>query len=70
MDRTNLSYLKRLCPGTKTLFRLLDFAPAITEEDIPDPYYGGPEEFERVVDLIEQASQALFQVLKARAGAG
>jgi len=38
--------------------------------DVPDPYYGGAQGFERVLDLIEQASDALLaqiaQSLQAR----
>jgi protein-tyrosine phosphatase len=30
---------------------------------MPDPYYGGPEGFERVLDLVECASDALIERL-------
>jgi len=33
---------------------------------VPDPYYGGSEGFEQVLDLLEQASDALLAELKGR----
>lgn len=30
-------------------------------DEVPDPYYGGPAGFERVLDLLEDASQGLLQ---------
>ena len=38
---------------------LLDLAPAIGVREVPDPYYGGLDGFERVLDLVEQASEEL-----------
>ncbi len=34
------------------------------EDEVPDPYYGGAAGFERVLDLIEEASRGLLEVLK------
>ena len=39
---------------------LLDLAPQLGVREVPDPYYGGPDGFERMLDLIEPASEALF----------
>jgi len=47
---------------------LLDFAPELGIREVPDPYYGGPEGFERILDLIEPASQALLAQIAARTG--
>ena len=44
----------------------LDFAPHLGLQDVPDPYYGGTLHFERVLDLIEQASDALVAHLFLR----
>jgi protein-tyrosine phosphatase len=38
---------------------LLDLIPAAPVREVPDPYYGGAEGFERVLDLVEQASAEL-----------
>ena len=41
----------------------LEFASG-PEDDVPDPYYGGAKGFERVLDLVEDASQGLLETLK------
>lgn len=68
MDRGNLRELRSLRPpdahGHLGLF--LDFAPHLGLQDVPDPYYGGASHFERVLDLIEQASDSLVAHLFAR----
>jgi protein-tyrosine phosphatase len=33
---------------------------------VPDPYYGGAEGFERVLDLVEDAAREMLQKLAAR----
>lgn len=67
MDSSNLSHLRRLRPGAAAaeldLF-LRRYRAALDE--VPDPYYGGEEGFEQVLDLIEQASDALILELKGR----
>ena len=35
-------------------------------DDVPDPYYGGEDGFEQVLDLIEQASEALLAEIRGR----
>jgi len=42
---------------------LLDYAPQLGLREVPDPYYGGPADFERVFDLSEQAARGLLQSL-------
>ena len=65
MDNMNLGMLDKLRPpdyrGELALF--LDLAPELGVREVPDPYTGGPEGFERVLDLIERASAALLQRL-------
>jgi low molecular weight protein-tyrosine phosphatase len=43
----------------------LEFAPG-TEDEVPDPYYGGSAGFERVLDLVEEASQGLLETLRSQ----
>ena len=66
MDRSNLEDLAGLCaPEHQTKLRLfLEFASDLPETDVPDPYYGGPQGFERVLDLIELASRAMIVELR------
>ncbi len=45
----------------------LDFANA-QEDEVPDPYYGGAAGFERVLDLVEDASRGLLEMLRNSRG--
>lgn len=65
MDRSNLGRLARLCPPDAVAWPRLfmDFAPHIATPDVPDPYYGGPDGFEHVLDLAEEASRGLLDHL-------
>ena len=62
MDNANLSELERLRPkdSTARLSLFLEFAPDAEYREVPDPYYGGTEDFERVLDLCETAARGLL----------
>lgn len=63
MDRGHLRMLQRLCPPQHARkLRLF-----LQEEDVPDPYYGGPEGFERVLDLVEAACRSLLTEIRSTA---
>jgi protein-tyrosine phosphatase len=66
MDSSNYDDLSLSCPpGHESKLRLLmEFAPDIEANEVPDPYYGGATGFERVLDLIEQASAGLLAYLR------
>lgn len=68
MDRDNYDALREIChPDYEERLRLfLEFAPHLGERDVPDPYYGGAQGFERVLDLIEAAAAGLLADLRAR----
>ncbi len=60
MDRGHLRVLERMAPpGARHKLRLF-----IAGRDVPDPYYGGPQGFEHVLDLVEVACRDLLQELK------
>jgi protein-tyrosine phosphatase len=60
MDRGHLRELQRMAPAKHAAkVRLL-----VPERDVPDPYYGGPQGFEHVLDLVEAACRDLLQELK------
>ena len=69
MDRGHARTLERRRPaGNGAKVRLfLDFAPELTIRDVPDPYFGGPDGFERVLDMIERASDRLVEAIRAKA---
>ena len=61
MDRGHLRVLEQQCPRKhRAKLRLL-----VAGRDVPDPYYGGPEGFERVLDMVETACRALLQEIKS-----
>lgn len=64
MDEDNLSRLRDEAPdelrGKLCLF--LEFTSGV-EREVPDPYYGGAAGFERVLDLVEEASRGLLGTL-------
>ena len=66
MDNDNYSILIDACPDEyKSKIRLmLDFAPHLNVREVPDPYYGGSYGFERVLDLVEAASEGFLDELK------
>ena len=72
MDRENLALLTRACPveqrGKLGLF--LEFGVELVEDEVPDPYYGGADGFEHVLDLIENAATGLIEKLAPTQGAG
>lgn len=61
MDQANLSFLRRICPDDQThrLRMFLEFAQDVDAFEVPDPYYGNVEGFERVLDLCEAGGRGL-----------
>jgi protein-tyrosine phosphatase len=70
MDWQNLEELRALCPPEHhhKLRRLMEFAPAGWGEVVADPYYGGHDDFEAVLDHVEQACQGLLDHVRAALG--
>ncbi len=66
MDHDNLAELQRLANGVKPHITLLgSFIDPAQPEPVPDPYYGGAEGFEKVLDMIETACPGMFAHCKA-----
>lgn len=66
MDRGNLSELtsRRVTGASAQLALFMSFAQGAGEDEVPDPYYGGVEGFERVLDLCEAAARGLLARLQ------
>jgi protein-tyrosine phosphatase len=66
MDEDNLMHLEGMMPEAPRarLGLLLDYAPARRERAVPDPYYGGRNGFEQVLDLVTEACAGLLQELQ------
>jgi protein-tyrosine phosphatase len=71
MDQLNREVLLDRSPDEyrERVRLMLEFAPSVDVDDVPDPYYGGPVGFEHVLDLVEEASKGLIDELLARSAA-
>jgi protein-tyrosine phosphatase len=66
MDEENYYMVSSLCRGSAVVRPFLDFATDSPEREVPDPYYGGPDGFEHVLDLVEEASEGLLEDIRER----
>jgi protein-tyrosine phosphatase len=66
MDEQTYRTVASLCRGSAVVRPFLDFAPHSPEREVPDPYYGGPDGFEHVLDLVEEASEGLLDDIRDR----
>jgi protein-tyrosine phosphatase len=66
MDRANLSILQRLMPpdGNARVQLFFDYARHYAGCEVPDPYYGDTGGFERVLDMVEDASEGLLRHIR------
>jgi protein-tyrosine phosphatase len=66
MDRENLENMRRICPPelAEKVSLFLALAPELETDEVPDPYYGGTQGFEHVLDLIETASERLLEKIR------
>ena len=65
MDNDNLKNLQAICPSRHVhkIRLFLEFVDLSTEE-VPDPYFGGNEGFDRVLNLVELGGLGLLNYLK------
>jgi protein-tyrosine phosphatase len=61
-DRANLARLRQHCPPEHQhkLRLMLDLVPGRAGQDVPDPYGGSREQFDRVFDLLDEVVEALL----------
>ncbi len=65
MDRANLEDLLLLSPSSSKKIRLLmEFDPDSLYDEVPDPYYGTQEDFERMVELILPAAEGVIEAIE------
>ncbi|MBP8823177.1 MAG: low molecular weight phosphotyrosine protein phosphatase [Flavobacteriales bacterium] len=70
MDGTNLADMLRLAPNPDLAAKarlILDWSSTHPGGDVPDPWYGGPEGFEYVHALLEEAIGTLLNDLRDEA---
>lgn len=65
MDGDNYQILLDTCPNEShhKVELFLDYALESDEQNVPDPYYGGPNGFEHVFDLVEDASKGFYNAV-------
>ncbi len=75
MDADNLREVQRLVEPAPArgsgprLHRLREFDPvAAGDMDVPDPYYGGPQGFENVHDIVERSTRGLLERIREEHG--
>jgi protein-tyrosine phosphatase len=66
MDEDNYRTVAALCRGSAVVRPFLDYATDSPEREVSDPYYGGPDGFEHVLDLVEEASEGLLEDIRER----
>ncbi len=68
MDEDNLAQLERLRPraARAQLHLFMSYAPEIGQREVPDPYYGGPGDFDAVLDLASAAARGFIAAVAGR----
>ncbi len=68
MDRDNLGNLLKRCPESqREKVRLfLEFSQRFAGQEVPDPYFGGPQGFDAVLDMVEDAALGLLEDIRRR----
>ena len=66
MDDSNYDNAKALIESPeyeKKLLKMASFAKSFSETEVPDPYWSGPEGFEKVLDMVDEASSNLLDYI-------
>ncbi|GAO37251.1 phosphotyrosine protein phosphatase [Sulfuricella sp. T08] len=68
MDRDNLANLLQICPPQEKhkLKLFMEFSREFSQREVPDPYYGGSQGFENVLNMVEDAGLGLLEEILAR----
>ena len=66
MDDSNYRNMLNYCPRNLQykIHKMCEFSKNINASEVPDPYYGGDKGFHRVIDILEDACQNLFEQLE------
>lgn len=68
MDRSNLADLLAQCPSAQRhkVRLFLSFSSQWQDHEVPDPYYGGDDGFDQVLDMVEDAARGLLNDIRTR----
>ena len=64
MDDSNIGGLHDLAPSIEAenkIHRMTEYCTRMVTDHVPDPYYGGAQGFENVIDILEDACEGLLQ---------
>ena len=66
MDNENIANIKRMASDKHQhkIARMRDFDPQPGDGEVPDPYYGGPEGFENVFQVVKRSCEHLLDELE------
>ncbi len=73
MDRENYRDILFLDPAghyRNKVFLMCDFCSSHTSKEVPDPYYGGPDGFNQVIELLLDACEGLLQYVNEQESGG
>lgn len=68
MDNSNISILKSLTCNNEEICKIskmTDHSPNNQYDSVPDPYYGGSDGFENVLDILEECTDSLINNLES-----
>lgn len=73
MDNANMEELSQRAEklgklATDKLFKMTDFSIELDYTEVPDPYYGGAEGFELVLDILDDACNGLLKYVRSQIG--
>lgn len=66
MDEQNIRALRNMAKSDEhhaKIVQMTDYLQQIEADEVPDPYYGGAEGFEYVIELLEDANNGLLKSL-------
>ncbi len=65
MDRANFDHMTSLAPrgADDRLGLLVDYAPKLAVDEVPDPYYGVRDGFENVFDIVEAGARGVLAAI-------
>ncbi|TNE50315.1 MAG: low molecular weight phosphotyrosine protein phosphatase [Deltaproteobacteria bacterium] len=66
MDNANFSDMEDLDQEGRyqdKLYKMAEFSESVSFQEVPDPYYGGPEGFEHVIDILEDSCSVLLNTI-------
>ena len=66
MDASNMSNLDKVNPGGSATVQLMrDYDEGFAGTDVPDPYFGGDQGFQKVYDILDRSTKVLLETIQS-----